>query len=134
MTTFSVPIEVGASPDGPFERVEAAVDTGAFYSWFPRPLLERLGIGPHATRSFVLATGEEILRDAGRAWIRISDQREMTIVVFGDERSEPLLGAVTLEEFALAADPVNERLVPSTRLRMLHAEIGDQKEVRPQWT
>ena len=34
------------------------------------------------------------------------------MVVFGDEDAEPLLGAVTLEEFGLGVDPVRRRLVP----------------------
>ena len=35
-----------------------------------------------------------------------------TLVIFGDKESEPLLGAVTLEEFGLAIDPVNKSLMP----------------------
>ena len=35
-----------------------------------------------------------------------------TLVIFGAEGSEPLLGLVTLEEFGLGVDPVDERLVP----------------------
>jgi hypothetical protein len=34
-----------------------------------------------------------------------------TIVVFGTPGSDPILGVVTLEEFRLAADPVNRRLI-----------------------
>jgi len=31
--------------------------------------------------------------------------------VFGEQGSEPILGVVTLEEFRLAVDPVNHRLI-----------------------
>ena len=36
----------------------------------------------------------------------------MSPVVFWDEHSTPLLGAVTLEIFGLCIDPVNGRLMP----------------------
>lgn len=42
-----------------------------------------------------------------------------TICAFGDEGTEPLLGAYTLEGFALAPDPVNQRVVPMPRLYLL---------------
>jgi len=35
-----------------------------------------------------------------------------TLVVFGDEGSQPPLGAYTLEGFGLAADPVTRGLIP----------------------
>ena len=36
----------------------------------------------------------------------------MTLVVFGEDGVDPLLGAVTLEEFLLAPDPIRQRLIP----------------------
>ena len=97
--------------------MNALVDTGAFYGWIPRPTLERLGVRPTGVRRFTLATGEEVDEQIGYAWIRLQDQAGPTIVVFAPAGSEPLLGAYTLEGFALAADPVNERLVPMPKLR-----------------
>jgi hypothetical protein len=44
--------------------------------------------------------------------VRIDGRNRLTVAVFGEPQSEPLLGVVTLEEFGLAADPVNRRLVP----------------------
>jgi len=43
--------------------------------------------------------------------IRMRDRVQPTIVVFGEPGSEPILGVLTLEEFRVAADPVNRRLV-----------------------
>ena len=34
-----------------------------------------------------------------------------TMCIFGDEGSDPLLGALTLEQFSLGVDPVNRRLI-----------------------
>ena len=87
------------------------VDTGATYTWIPRPVLERLGIVPAFKREFLLADGRRIQRDVAQALARIDGQSLYTLVIFGDEDSEPLLGVVTLEEFGLGVDPVNRRLI-----------------------
>jgi len=122
-----VPIGLAASEGDPFEDMDALVDTGAFYGWIPRPTLERLGVRPTGVRTFTLATGEDVDEQIGYAWIRLQNQTGPTIVVFAPDDSEPLLGAYTLEGFALAADPVNERLVPMPKLRAYGAtecELG----------
>ena len=54
-------------------------------------------------------------RDLGRAWVRFEGREQYALVVFGDH---PLLGAVTLEEFLLAPDPVAGRLIPVPGLMM----------------
>ena len=46
-------------------------------------------------------------------------------VVFAEEGSEPLLGAVTLEMFLLGVDPVRQRLVPVRALLMANRS-GDR--------
>ncbi len=45
-------------------------------------------------------------------WIRLDGKECVSPVVFWDEGSVPLLGAVTLEILGLAIDPVHGRLVP----------------------
>ena len=119
MSTFSYPLAIAATPEGPFQEMEAVVDTGAFYTWVPRSVLERLGVRPTGSRRFGLADGSIIERDIAWITIRINGEVSPTISVFSDEETEPLLGAVTLEEFALAADPVNKRLLPMPKLPML---------------
>jgi hypothetical protein len=47
-----------------------------------------------------------------QAALRIGQETSIISCVFGDEESEPLLGATALEEFALGVDPVNHTLVP----------------------
>lgn len=113
MGTFMVPLEV-ADPQGRrYETVEAMVDSGAAYTVVPASILERLGVSPHETRGFVLADGSRIERGFGRTWMRLDGREEMSPVVFWNEGSTPLLGAVTLEIFGLGIDPVNGRLVPA---------------------
>ena len=113
--TFRVRIEVGDPSRDRFEPVDALVDTGATYTVLPRRLLEGLGVAPHTRAPFVFADGREVELELGRAWIRIDERQEFSLVVFGDQA---LLGAVTLEELRLAPDPVSRRLVPVPALMM----------------
>jgi hypothetical protein len=48
--------------------------------------------------------------EMGRTWIRLDGQQGLTLVVFGSEESDAILGEVTLEEFLLSVDPVHQRL------------------------
>ena len=50
--------------------------------------------------------------------MRVDGQREFAQVAFGPEGSEPILGAITLEEMNLSVDPVARRLVPVNRYLM----------------
>src|SRR5213593_1736112 len=112
MGTFRVAIDVGDPSGRRFERIDAPVDTGATYTSLPRPLLESLGVTPHARARFLLADGRRVTRHIGRTWIRIDGATEVTLVVFGDPAGPALLGAYALQGLRLAADPVARRLVP----------------------
>lgn len=119
MAVFHYPMELAPTPQGPFQPLRAVVDTGAFYTWVPRSILEGLGITPDSRRQFQLADGRVIEREVAEAVVRIDGQVRHTTVVLSDEETEPLLGAVTLEQFGLAAEPVNARLVPMPRLFLM---------------
>jgi clan AA aspartic protease len=118
MGTFVQRIGVGAAPEGPFVEVEALVDTGATYTWLPRPLLERLRVRAGVRRDFETADGRVIQREMGEVAVRLNGEVHFTLVVFGDEGTRPLLGVVTLETFGLGVDPVQRRLVPVRGLLM----------------
>ena len=118
MGTLNIEIEIGDSEGTRFEPVSALVDTGASYTTVPSPLLRRLDVAVHSQVTFVLADGRTIQRDIGQTWIRIDGHSIITIVVFGDERSESLLGAYTLQGLLLSVDTPNERLVPVPGLLM----------------
>ena len=102
------------------------MDTGATYTWVPRPTLEELGYKPSFKRRLKLADGKVIERDGCEVAVEIDGNRLTTIAIFGDPGSEALLGAVTLEQFSLAPDPVSKRLVPVEALlmRVLAARLG----------
>lgn len=125
MGTFSYPVIIPSSSGDTSEQVEALVDTGSTYMWLPSPVLERLGYQPVTTRVFILATGEQIERGLTAVQVRIGDETWPVPCVVGNEGSLPLLGAMVLEAFSLAVDPVNQRLVPtpSLAMRVLEADI-----------
>ncbi|MDP2935372.1 MAG: Retroviral aspartyl protease, partial [Dehalococcoidia bacterium] len=58
------------------------------------------------------ADGREASYPIAQVRVRLDGRERFTICVFGEEGTEPLLGAVTLEEFGLAVDPLNKRLIP----------------------
>ena len=112
MGTFFMPIEIAGPDRERFETVDALAGTRATYTTLPASLLTALGVSPIDKREFKRENGERIHRDIGQAVVRIDGRVRTTIVVFADERLPSLLGAVTLEEFSLAVDPVDLRLVP----------------------
>lgn len=116
MATFQQPIEISTLDGSRSKELKAWVDSEAAYTWIPRAVLEELGILPAFHRRFKLANGSEIERDCAQANIKVDGSRLITICVFGDDGSEPLLGAVTLEEMGLGVDPLNQRLIPVTLL------------------
>jgi len=84
----------------------------------PGSLLARLGVQPQESRPFRLADNREVNYEVGQAMVRMAGRTLFTIIIFGEEGSEPLLGAVTLEQFGLGVDPVARRLIPVPGLLM----------------
>lgn len=114
--TFRYPIQIASLDGAVQETLDALVDTGATYTWIPRPILSRLGIAPTTRRRLQLADGTVIEREAGQILVTIDGERVITLCIFGDPGTMALLGAVTLEECGLAPDPVRQRLIPVTGL------------------
>lgn len=112
MSTFQVSLEIGDIAQENFESINAWVDTGASYTLMPRPTLNRLGYFPTFQRRFRLADGSVVELDGYRVYLRINQEIQFTLCIFGDDGSEPLLGATALEEFSLGVDPVNHTLEP----------------------
>ena len=117
MGTFSVDVEVENLNGGETVSVAALVDTGSSYTVLGRDLLETLGIEPTERQQFQLGDDTLVEYDMGEARLSLEGRRRVTPVVFGPSGVSPLLGAVTLQEFRLIADSVNERLVPMPPIR-----------------
>jgi len=118
MTTFSVRLQIGDLAATRFEDIEAVVDTGSTLSAVPRDLLQRLGVQPTRRQRFRIANGQLVENDVGDAMVRLAGLQGATPVIFGELGEPALLGAVTLEAFLLAVDPVHEALVPVEGLRI----------------
>lgn len=84
-------------------------------------MLERLQVLPLGRRVFVMSDGSEVERALGEARVRLNGESRTTVMVFADDDNEALLGAYTLEGFALAVDPVHHQLVPIPRLPALQS-------------
>ena len=111
MGTFSVAIDIGSQGGEQWETVNALVDTGSTYTWVPREILRRLDVNPQFQQEFETADGRVVERDMAETAVRWNNQIRQTLVVFAGVGDAILLGAYSLEGFALAPDPVNERLV-----------------------
>lgn len=118
MGTFNVELHAGDQQGERFEAVEALVDTGSTYTVLPGAMLRALGVLPHRTSTFELADGTQHEWEIARTWVKLEGRQEMTLVVFGEDDVQPLLGAATSEEFLLAPDPIRQRLVPVHGLAM----------------
>ena len=111
MGIFTVPIVVGDIQRQNTVDLEALVDTGTTFSAVPSSVLVQLGIEPVVRREVEFAHGE--VREIAVGWMRVvvASQDILTPVMFNEEGTEPLLGAVALEEALLGVDPVGQRLV-----------------------
>jgi clan AA aspartic protease len=88
------------------------VDTGATYTTLPRDVVEAVGCQPISKRRVLLANGREEEWPVGAASLTLEGQELPTVCLIGPNGRPALLGAVTLEEFALSVDPVAKRLIP----------------------
>jgi len=92
--------------------LDLLVDTGATYTLLPAEVIAELQLPILEERPAELASGERVVYGVGEARIRLGERERTTVFLAGPPRCHPLLGAVTLEEFGLAADPLHQRLFP----------------------
>ncbi len=116
--TFNVHFSVRSADGNRSLELVGMVDTGALYSIIPASVLDNLGIARDEQEHFYLsdgsvADGSVIDMSIGLALIEIDDRSRTVHVAFGPADDVVLIGAMTLERFGVAADPVHERLVPA---------------------
>src|SRR3990172_2245101 len=113
MGTFRVEVTVRNLQDpGRTRTLSLLVDTGATYTTLPRDVVESVGCHPIGKRRVLLANGREEEWPLGAISLTLEGQELPTVCLIGPSGGPALLGAVTLEEFALSVDPVAKRLVP----------------------
>ena len=118
MGTFRIQIDIGDPQGERWTSLDALVDTGASVVSAPASVLQDLNIVPLMRQSFRSAHGDVREMETGRTWVRFEGREVMTLVVFNDEGSSPLLGALALEQAFLGIDPVGQRLIPVEGLLM----------------
>ena len=120
MGIVKVTIGVGDPQGRTFEDIEVTVDTrdtGSTYTAVPRELLRRLGVPVERSLPSETADGRIVPVDVGNTIIRLEGREFHTPVIFAEEGEPSLLGMVSLEEAALAVDPLAGRLIPVNLLR-----------------
>jgi predicted aspartyl protease len=113
MGTFRTDVEI-ENPQRPGERrrvEQALVDTGAELSWFPRAVLEELGVERRKVWHFRQADGSVLSRWTGAVNLYVAGTWTVDEVVFGESGDLLLLGARSLEGLNLRVEPVSKRLV-----------------------
>src|SRR6185503_19776047 len=85
------------------------VDTGAMDTMAPASELKKIGLQPLGSDIYELANGEFVEFEYGNAEIRFMNEVIPTRIVFGPDRSEPILGVIALES-AGSVDPKNQML------------------------
>jgi predicted aspartyl protease len=120
MGTFSAKLRVWnpANPSN-VEELDAFVDIGAAFSWISRTRLERLGVGPTRRMPFRTSEGRVLDRDLAAVYVATNDYSVPDVVVMAEPGEMEVMGAHTIEGLGLAADPVQERLVPTVMLALV---------------
>jgi len=92
--------------------LDCLVDTGAIYTMIPRGLLEKVKAKETGTRRFKLANGKVEEFPVGEAYVEVQGIGATSLVVFGPENSQALLGITTLELLGFQVDPISRELKP----------------------
>ena len=118
MGTVTVTIEIGDPQGHGFEEIDVIVDTGSTYTALPKQMLQRLGVPVERILPSETADGRIVPVDVGEATIKLEGLQFHTPVIFAEDHEPSLLGVVSLEQAALAVDPLAGRLLPTNLLRL----------------
>lgn len=118
MGTFTMKIDIGDPQRDRWIPMDALVETGASISSAAASVLYELGVTPLIKQNFRSGQGDVRSMDVGQTWIRVEDREVITLVLFNEENSQPLLGALALEGVFMGVDPVGKRLLPVEGLMM----------------
>ena len=113
MGTFDVAFSIRSADTDRTLQLVGLVDTGALYSVVPGSVLDDLGIARDEEEQFVLADGSIVQMSIGLARFEIDERARTVHVAFGHNNDVILLGAMTLDRFGVATDPVHRRLIPA---------------------
>jgi predicted aspartyl protease len=98
------------------------------YSVVPASVLQRLGIKPGKTKTFILADGTEVKRSLGQALFRMKGEEGTSPVIFGEKGDSTLLGSISLEVLGFMLDPFKRELRPLPMILASHLPAWNQGE------
>lgn len=96
--------------DQPAYEGEFLVDTGAIDCLAPAYALHEAGIRVEGNDVYELVNGELVEYPYGFARVTFMGAETVTRVIFGPDKSEPLLGVAALESTGIGVDPVTRSL------------------------
>ena len=96
--------------DERYEELELTVDTGSTYSWVPRAVLERLGVGPTRRGRFRTVEGRVVERDIDHVFVEYGGEVAPTTVVFAEPGDACVMGLHALEALGLEVNPTTGEL------------------------
>ena len=94
------------------------VDTGANDCMVPRPCLESIGLAPRAERVYQLADGSVVTVDTTTAELEFMGELVPSLIAFGEDGTEPLLGTIALQAAGIEIDLRTESLRKGRRFRL----------------
>ncbi|MDE0037994.1 MAG: clan AA aspartic protease [Gammaproteobacteria bacterium] len=111
--TVRNPADPSRSWDGLF-----LVDTGYMDCVVPSEALLEIGLLPKGQRTYELADGREETVDVASAEIEFMGEIVGTTIWFGSDCVEPILGLTALESVGIEVDPVSQRVMRRSSVRM----------------
>jgi len=112
VSVFPVDLILANRSGDQWKSIQALVGTGSLYTWLPSDLLAQLGVQAGLERKFETPEGRHVVHDVGFIKVRLNGEEQTTLAVFGEPGGPPVLGRLTLDDFGLGIDQVNQRLVP----------------------
>ena len=94
------------------------VDTGANDCFVPRPHLEDIGLQPKGERVYELADGSEMTVDTTTGELEFMGEFIPSLIAFGEDGTEPLLGVIAMRAAGVEVDPGSESLRKRRRFRL----------------
>ena len=113
MGTFNVEFTIGSADGDRAVSLVGMVDTGSLYSIVPAPILDEPDIARDESELFGLADGSTVKMDIGLELVEMDGRAKTVHIAFGHDPDIILIGAMTLERFGVAGDPVHRRLTPA---------------------
>lgn len=116
-THVPVLIRNPAEPERTWEGL-FLVDAAASDCFVPRPHLEGIGLAPKGERVYELADGSEMTVDVTTGEFEFMGEVIPSLIAFGEDGTEPLLGAIALRSAGVEVDLRTESLRKGRRFRL----------------